>query len=138
MRLSRGWRRLILEQVVVRSNVAPLSPPSTPGGVPGGMALDDGNRCSRDARYLLGASFEVICLGRWWDSLEREQWPADQEAAIIEDFEVRKGPARSETGRDSMLEGLASSRAVKRASAVPGLWVLFVILRQALCPCEGA
>lgn len=35
-----------------------------------------------------GASFEVLCLGRWWDSLDREMWPPGQEAAVMEDFEV--------------------------------------------------
>ena len=39
-------------------------------------------------RLPAGASFEVLCLGRWWDSLGRAQWPPGQEAAITEDFEV--------------------------------------------------
>eukprot|EP00904_Undaria_pinnatifida_P014190 jgi/Undpi1/9901/HiC_scaffold_28.g12355.m1 len=43
-----------------------------------------------------GASFEVLCLGRWWDSLERAQWPPEQEAAITEDFEGAYGDRRQE------------------------------------------
>ncbi|CAM9348541.1 unnamed protein product [Sphacelaria rigidula] len=35
-----------------------------------------------------GASFEILCLGRWWDSLAPENWPPGQEEAITEDFEV--------------------------------------------------
>ena len=35
-----------------------------------------------------GASFEVLCLGRWWASLDRDMWPPGQEAAVTEDFEV--------------------------------------------------
>ncbi|CAM9321292.1 unnamed protein product, partial [Ectocarpus sp. 8 AP-2014] len=35
-----------------------------------------------------GASFEVLCLGRWWDSLERELWPPGSAEAVMEDFEV--------------------------------------------------
>lgn len=37
---------------------------------------------------IAGASFEVLCLGRWWDSLDREMWPPGQESAVMEDFEV--------------------------------------------------
>ncbi|CAN0326050.1 unnamed protein product [Scytosiphon promiscuus] len=36
-----------------------------------------------------GECFEVLCLGRWWDSLDREMWPPGQEQAVMEDFEVR-------------------------------------------------
>lgn len=43
-----------------------------------------------------GASFEVLCLGRWWDSLEREKWPQGQEAVIAEDFEGAYGDRRQE------------------------------------------
>lgn len=43
---------------------------------------------SRASDCVAGASFEVLCLGRWWDSLDRSQWPPGQEAAITEDFQV--------------------------------------------------
>lgn len=39
---------------------------------------------------LSGASFEVLCLGRWWASLDRDMWPPGQEAAVTEDFEVNR------------------------------------------------
>ncbi|CAM9278731.1 unnamed protein product [Ascophyllum nodosum] len=43
-----------------------------------------------------GASFEVLCLGRWWDSLDRAQWPPGQQEAIMEDFEGVYGDRRQE------------------------------------------
>jgi len=33
-----------------------------------------------------GISFEMSCLGRWWATLPREQWPAEAVSAILEDF----------------------------------------------------
>ncbi|CBN79903.1 conserved unknown protein [Ectocarpus siliculosus] len=43
-----------------------------------------------------GASFEVLCLGRWWDSLERELWPPGSAEAVMEDFEGKYGDRRQE------------------------------------------
>ncbi|CAM9393661.1 unnamed protein product [Hapterophycus canaliculatus] len=43
-----------------------------------------------------GASFEVLCLGRWWDSLDRDMWPPGQAAAVMEDFEGEYGDRRQE------------------------------------------
>ncbi|CAN0443434.1 unnamed protein product, partial [Discosporangium mesarthrocarpum] len=43
-----------------------------------------------------GASFEVLCLGRWWDSLGREDWPEGQEDSIMADFEGEYGDRRQE------------------------------------------
>ena len=47
--------------------------------------------CSVFRSHAAGASFEVLCLGRWWDSLDRAQWPPGQQEAIMEDFEVQRG-----------------------------------------------
>jgi G3E family GTPase len=34
-----------------------------------------------------GTSFELSCLGRWWATLDRSEWPAEAVAAILEDFD---------------------------------------------------
>ena len=40
-----------------------------------------------------GTSLEISCVGRWWATLPREQWPPEAVAAILEDFDV---PAHDE------------------------------------------
>ena len=34
-----------------------------------------------------GSSFEMQCLGRWWTTLPREQWPEEAEADVLSDFD---------------------------------------------------
>jgi len=34
-----------------------------------------------------GSSFEMQCLGRWWATLPREQWPEEAKADILSDFD---------------------------------------------------
>jgi len=34
-----------------------------------------------------GGSFEMQCLGRWWATLPREQWPAEATSMILTDFD---------------------------------------------------
>jgi G3E family GTPase len=34
-----------------------------------------------------GTSFEMQCLGRWWSTLPRAQWPEEATASILEDFD---------------------------------------------------
>jgi G3E family GTPase len=35
-----------------------------------------------------GSSVELNCLGRWWATLDRQQWPSEATSAILEDFDV--------------------------------------------------
>jgi G3E family GTPase len=35
-----------------------------------------------------GSSVELSCLGRWWSTLSRQQWPSEATSAILEDFDV--------------------------------------------------
>jgi len=35
-----------------------------------------------------GSSFEMSCLGRWWASLPRSEWPEEAMDAILSDFDV--------------------------------------------------
>jgi G3E family GTPase len=35
-----------------------------------------------------GSSVELSCLGRWWSTLNRQQWPLEATSAILEDFDV--------------------------------------------------
>ena len=34
-----------------------------------------------------GISFEMSCLGRWWATLDRSQWPAEALPSILQDFD---------------------------------------------------
>lgn len=34
-----------------------------------------------------GTSFELQCLGRWWSTLPRSQWPAEAKESILSDFD---------------------------------------------------
>mmetsp|Transcript_9348 Transcript_9348/g.12314 ORF Transcript_9348/g.12314 Transcript_9348/m.12314 type:complete len:590 (-) Transcript_9348:244-2013(-) len=43
-----------------------------------------------------GAGFELAFMGRWWDSLPRNEWPVGSEQAILEDFEGEYGDRRQE------------------------------------------
>jgi G3E family GTPase len=44
-----------------------------------------------------GQTFEMECLGRWWASVPREQWPAEvPESIITEDFVGEDGDRRQE------------------------------------------
>mmetsp|Transcript_22210 Transcript_22210/g.32793 ORF Transcript_22210/g.32793 Transcript_22210/m.32793 type:complete len:597 (-) Transcript_22210:1794-3584(-) len=36
-----------------------------------------------------GGSFEMQCLGRWWATLPREQWPKEAESMVLADFDDR-------------------------------------------------
>mmetsp|Transcript_17151 Transcript_17151/g.31005 ORF Transcript_17151/g.31005 Transcript_17151/m.31005 type:complete len:631 (-) Transcript_17151:140-2032(-) len=38
-----------------------------------------------------GSSFEMQCLGRWWATLARDQWPEDAMDAILADFDLSEG-----------------------------------------------
>ncbi|CAM9197284.1 unnamed protein product [Pylaiella littoralis] len=64
-----------------------------------------------------GASFEVLCLGRWWDSLDREMWPPGQESAVMEDFEGAYGDRRQEL----VFIGLGMSEEATRGPIVKAL-----------------
>jgi G3E family GTPase len=35
-----------------------------------------------------GSSVELNCLGRWWTTLDRKQWPSEATSAILQDFDV--------------------------------------------------
>jgi G3E family GTPase len=34
-----------------------------------------------------GSSFEMQCLGRWWATLPRDQWPVEAVSSLLEDFD---------------------------------------------------
>lgn len=34
-----------------------------------------------------GSSFEMLCLGRWWATLPREQWPPEAITSLLQDFD---------------------------------------------------
>jgi G3E family GTPase len=34
-----------------------------------------------------GSSFELSCLGQWWATLPRDQWPADVDEYVLQDFD---------------------------------------------------
>lgn len=69
-----------------------------------------------------GSSFEMQCLGRWWATLPRQQWPEEAKESILADFDVLEhddaaaSPATSTVGdrRQEVVfigPGLASSGA---------------------------
>jgi G3E family GTPase len=54
-----------------------------------------------------GSSVELSCLGRWWSTLSREQWPSEATSAILEDYDVAshdEGNAASATVGDRRQE----------------------------------
>jgi len=54
---------------------------------------------SHEAAYYwshAGSFFEAPVLGRWWDTLAREFWPADQLDSILADFQGDDGDRRQE------------------------------------------
>eukprot|EP00752_Nemacystus_decipiens_P004175 g3817.t1 len=64
-----------------------------------------------------GASFEVLCLGRWWASLDRNMWPPGQEAAVTEDFEGEYGDRRQEL----VFIGIGMNEAATKGAIVKAL-----------------
>eukprot|EP00903_Cladosiphon_okamuranus_P018046 g16607.t1 len=64
-----------------------------------------------------GGSFEVLCLGRWWASLDRNMWPPGQEAAVTEDFEGAYGDRRQEL----VFIGIGVNEAATRGTIVKAL-----------------
>jgi G3E family GTPase len=55
--------------------------------------------CSHEAAHYwahAGSAFEMQAVGRWWATVERDRWPAEAEAAILEDFEGEGGDRRQE------------------------------------------
>jgi G3E family GTPase len=35
-----------------------------------------------------GSSFELSCLGQWWATLPRDQWPPEVDAYVLQDFDI--------------------------------------------------
>ena len=49
-----------------------------------------------------GSSFEMQCLGRWWATLPREQWPAEAISSLLQDFD---NPSHDEGNNESTSVG---------------------------------
>ena len=57
-----------------------------------------------------GSSFEYKCLGRWWATLPREQWPEGVDEYVLRDFDDISHPSEGTEGAERAPESVGDRR----------------------------